>query len=224
MQVLQRVEKLTRSRIIAVIIAFISCGIFAFLINNVFPDTNSEIEIMEPRFPSIAKLYPEALDEAQSWREDAYMVFADVSHRQGRISTAFAFGTMEDPNLGLLVYFRESENGYVVKSEESEGAGRVEPRPGINREDWAVDSIEVAQQVFLERGSDFLKAHPEVDEALLQLTRVSGAAAENTGLEAERIVWVMHYYQITGYELRVYVDPITGSIIGEEFFEPRIDR
>ncbi len=174
---------------------------------------------MEPSFPSLADLYPEALDQARSWHDDAYMVWADISFRLSRLDAAFAFGTLNDPKQGLLVYFRLNEEGYDVELEEAESSGRTEFRPEINREDWAVDSQEVAQRVFNLRGSDFLKAHPEVDEAMLQLRRISGASAENTGLETDKIVWIMSYYKLRGVTLRVFVDSITGEIIGEEFFE-----
>lgn len=220
MALLQRIEKSSQARFLVTSFALIACAALGFLISNMVSDTVNGSQIVDRQVPSLVELYPEALDQARSWRDDAYMIYADIDFHPERFSTAFAFGTLEDPNLALLVYFNENEDGYEVKLDESRGSGRTDFPPAIHRDDWSTDSPEVAQYAYDQRGSDFLDAHPEVNEAVLQLTWLSGAAAENTGLEAQRLVWVMHYYQLRGYSLRVYVDPLTGEIIGEELFEP----
>lgn len=220
MEKLQRIEKSSQVRLIVVVVALFSCSVLGFLLGKGILIADEEPWIVNSKVPSLVELYPEALDQARSWRDDAYMIYADISFQKESFSTAFAFGTMDDPNLALLAYFNENEDGYEVKLDESRGSGRTDFPSAIRRDDWSTDSPEVAQYVYDQRGFDFLDAHPEANEAVLQLTWLSGAAAENTGLEAKQLVWVMQYYQLRGFSLRVYVDPLSGEIIGEELFEP----
>ncbi len=218
--ILKKVEGATRLPFVGLFVAFVICAIVTVILKaSIQSSNNNGGDVVKFEMPSVAELYPQALTKAQEWHEDAYMASAKIGVRVSATWATFFFDSLNNPNEGLLVTFWLLEHGYEIEVENVDAPGRLEADPPINREDWDVDSIEAARIAFDNRGKEFLYEHPEADRAMLQLTRVSGSAAENTGLEMNRIVWVMHYYQLRGVELRVFVDPITGEIIGEQFFE-----
>lgn len=224
LQFLQKLEAKTRNPLVGVFVLFVISAIIALALgSNLQPTENNGEQAMQYELPSIMDLYPQALSNAQGWYTDAYMVSADISIRGLSVWTTFIFETMSTPKEGLLVTFRQKQDGYEIELKEVDGPGKTENDPPINLDDWEVDSVLVGQTVFERRGSDFMEEYPGVDRVLLQLTRVSGSASENIGLEINKIVWIMHYHQTQGAELRVYVDPTSGEIIGERFFDGVMD-
>lgn len=218
--ILHSIEQKTRPPLVGVLIALIGCGILAIALKVFDMNNGSGHQAMEPSFPSAQELYPQALEEAQAWKSDAYLTLVYFGFRDLDILISFGFSTYTNPIPGLLVYFWPTEEGYEIELSETESPLRTEPKSEIKPQDWAVDSIDVARIAFDYKGSEFLVEHPEVREAVLQLTTVGGSAAERTGLEPQQLVWVMDYYQLRGYGLKVYIDPKTGDILADELTEP----
>jgi hypothetical protein len=183
-------------------------------------DGKEHSPILEPEFPSAQELYPQAIQQALAWQPDAYLLTIEFRQRDVVTLLSFEFATFTDPHAGFLVNYWEYENVQRIEVEEINYLGRFESRPGIEREDWPVDSTVISHIAFEAKGLDFLTEHPEVDEILFQLRRLSGAAADATGLPIGQIVWRVDYYQLRGYSLDIYLDPKTGEIIGEWFSEP----
>jgi hypothetical protein len=218
--ILRKVERKTRSPFVGLLIAIIGFGIFAQVLRTSAVDGKEPSPILEPDFPSAQELYPKALEKAQSWQSDAYLTWILFDFRTSGSLLSFAFSTPADPSAGLLINIWPQEDGYEIELRETGSPARTRNVPAIEREDWPIDSTVINHIAFEAKGLDFLTEHPEVDEILFQLRRLSGAAADATGLPIGQIVWRVDYYQLRGYSLDIYLDPKTGEIIGEWFSEP----
>jgi hypothetical protein len=180
---------------------------------------NGQKLVMDHKIPSITEYYPQALAEARKWRPDAYMVDADVHIRDSDILGSIAFDSAEDPKVGFMFYIRGGDTGFEVETREIDASGRIKADPEIGSTDWKVDSIEVARIAYENGGKTFLKEYPEVNTLLLQLTRLSGSAAERTGLAVHTIIWRAAFYRLGEVYLNIYIDPMNGEVLATDVRE-----
>ena len=180
-------------------------------------------EIMQPKIPSIKEFYPQALAEARKWRSDAYMVFAAIHIRHSRMIGSLAFGSESHPEAGFIYYILENDDGFLTETKEVGTSGSLKADPGINTDEWELDSLDAARIAYENGGRAFLKEHPEVDTVRLQLIRLGGAGSERTGIAMNRVVWSVSFYRLSGADLGIYIDPLTGEVLATDLQEGGLD-
>ena len=169
--------------------------------------------------PSVNALYPQAVAIAAKWHPYAYITRVIVNlHPSGHMTT-FMFDTPDDVTIGLLVYIQTRDGDFEIETEEVDASGRTHVNPPIGRDEWVIDSVETARIAYEGGGRDFIQSHPSVNDVFIQLRRISGSASDSTGIERDTIVWRVVFSRLPYYSLDVYIDPITGEILGDCIME-----
>jgi hypothetical protein len=136
---------------------------------------------------------------------------------------SLAFDSESHLEEGFLFYIEGSDKGFQVESEEVDTSGRLKADPGINTDEWELDSLDAARIAYENGGKAFLKEHPEVDTVRLQLIRLGGAGSERTGIAMNRVVWSISFYRLRVIYFDIYIDPLTGEVLATDLQEGGID-
>lgn len=160
---------------------------------------------------SIRSLYPEALEVAKDWKEDAYLVRAEVSFWEddadGYQYAHFSFRSPSTDIIGLAVWY-DPVTGSFRDKWLSVAKEDPERKPQINDSDWRIDSVEALEIAQSHGGKEFLNGRSENDLDLYLLLE----KRQNNGLPLT--VWFAAYYDRTlGEELFVVINALSGEVV-----------
>jgi hypothetical protein len=158
---------------------------------------------------SIRSLYPEALEVAKDWKEDAYLVEAQVSFGESSVDEyQYAYFSFRSPStdiIGLAVWYDPATSSF---RDEWLSIAKAKRKLPISDSDWPVDSTEALKIVQSNGGKEFLTGRSENDLYLyLRLEK-----RQNNGQPLT--VWFAAYYDETaGEELFVVIDALSGKVV-----------
>jgi hypothetical protein len=161
---------------------------------------------------SIRDLYPEALQIAKAWKEDAYLVDAQTSfwptNADGFRRAFFSFRSRSTDVIGLLVSYDPATGSFA---DEWLSVAKEDPRQKeeISDADWRLDSVRALEIAQAARGSEFLAEQLDKDLNLyLRLKR------QEVGTEV-RTVWLVAYYagMPPSADRRIVIDAATSQIL-----------
>jgi hypothetical protein len=160
---------------------------------------------------SIRSLYPEALEVAKDWKEDAYLVEAQVSFGESSVDeyqyADFDFRSPSTKIVGLSVWYDPATDSF---RDEWLSIAKVDPsrEPEIKDSDWHIDSTEALEIAQAHGGAEFLAGRS--DSHLYLYLRLE--KRQNNGQPLT--VWLAAYYDETaGEELFVVIDALSGEVV-----------
>jgi hypothetical protein len=147
--------------------------------------------------------------EANKWKSDAYLLWADIELRQdypeGYPVMAGAFSSPSSEYEGLLVYF--TVDG-ILKTEVVEHEKPVYQQEPITLEDWTIDSQEALDMMLDQDGLEFIKSKGNKQCSILILERLLYKPEQP-------VVWRLTLMECLGgdYVRHILLDPITGEFL-----------
>ena len=163
---------------------------------------------------SVRALYPEALQIAQAWKQDAYLIRAsaniaiDNSDRPQDVS--FLFYSPSTPYLVMEVQYDSETQSF---EQESSSGGHIDPAryPEILNTDWEVDSVEALEIAHIHGGAGFLigrSSHIMYPFLRLEKTKIGGNWTT---------LWYIPYSDKTANEtMFIQIDALSGEVISVE--------
>ncbi|MEJ2212394.1 MAG: hypothetical protein P8129_25680 [Anaerolineae bacterium] len=155
---------------------------------------------------SIRDLYPEAMQLARTWKQDAYLVWANTTFWPTD-GDEFRRASSTDV-IGLLVGYDPATGSF---EDEWVSVAKESPQQKIEIEDtdWRLDSTEALEIAQRAGGAEFLAGRIDGDLQLyirLEKRQVSGSM---------RTVWFAGYYvgMPASDSLRVVIDAVTGQVL-----------
>ena len=159
---------------------------------------------------SMRTLYPEALEVARAWKEDAFLVGADVDFAlddtEHNHLPSFFFLSPSTEVVGLFVNY-DVETGTF--SDEWLSIAKMDRSryPEILDDEWPIDSVDALQIAQNHGGSEFLASRAGWDLHLLMHLRKRQTSGQSM------TYWTVLYYdQYAREDLRMRVDASTGDV------------
>jgi hypothetical protein len=157
---------------------------------------------------SLRETLPILEEEAQSWKSDSYLIWADIELRlkfpdNYHVVTG-AFNSFNSENESLLVYL--AEDGTVTQ-EIVEHEIPVYQREPITLDDWEIDSQEALDLMLDQDGLDFIQNN-DWQCSFLKLERLLYKPEQP-------VVWRLTLMECLGgdYVRHILLDPITGEFL-----------
>lgn len=160
---------------------------------------------------SIRDLYPKALQIANAWKEDAYLVYVETSFwpidSAAYQSAPFGFRSRSMDFIGLFVSYDEATGEF--EDEWLSVAQEAPQREEIANEEWRLDSVEALEIAQGAGGAEFLAG--QLDKDLLLYLRLE---KRQVGQD-QRMVWLVRYYagMPPSADLRIVIDAVTGQVL-----------
>lgn len=167
---------------------------------------------------SLKELYPEAIEVAQGWLGDAYLVYADVTilpiEDAETLRASYSFRSQQADQSWLNVYIRMKASGIEVRSEDGV-FGISRPAEGPIDLDKVLDSTEALEIIQEEGGGDFYLENSGLtwpqDLYLEHQDRTNFSGA---------LVWRGSYMNpVTHDRLSVVIDAKSGDLLYTNDFE-----
>jgi hypothetical protein len=159
----------------------------------------------------VQSLYPEALQLAQEWKTDAYLVSAETDFAFGDdgrdLYYNFLFRSHSSPLMQILLSY-ESTTGSIREKLLAAPENSTEQDLEILDTAWPIDSVEALQIAQAHGGSEFLAEHSSSNLSLLMRLE-----KRLEGDELKTIWFVSYYDQLAIEVLRVVVDASTGDVV-----------
>jgi hypothetical protein len=163
--------------------------------------------------PSLKEHFPVALAEATEWHPDAFVFWAQLEMND-RVKLIYRFDSPSFPGDRLLVALELEDDEIDVSTID---VYIEEPRPEnlpIPLEASILDSAEVVDLALAQGGQAFIDRHPGARDLLVQLVAISGAAADELGLERSRPIWRVAIFSLPTPGIDLIFDPYNGQFLG----------
>jgi hypothetical protein len=164
--------------------------------------------------PSIKEHYDQALAQARTWHSDAAVFWAQVDIWNGQIELMYRFKSVSFPGERYLVHLELSPSGTEMTVFEGSFEGPDTSDPAISLDDSILDSTQVADLALSHGAREFITKHPSARRLLIQLCGLSGAAADELGLQAMRPTWRVGISDLPLYSINLLFDPYSGEFLG----------
>jgi hypothetical protein len=161
---------------------------------------------------SIRDLYPEAMQLAKTWKQDAYLVWAHTTFwptdGDEFRRASFSFRSRSTDLIGLLIGYDPATGSF---EDEWVSVAKESPQRKIEIEDtdWRLDSTEALEIAQRAGGAEFLAGR--IDEDLLLYIRL-----ENRQVDGNvQTVWFAGYYlgMPASDSRRFVIDALTGQVL-----------
>jgi len=163
---------------------------------------------------SIRDLYPEALQIAKAWKEDAYLVYVETSFwptdSPAYQAASFGFRSRSTDFVGLFVSYDEATGQF--EDQWLSVAKEARPREEIADTEWSLDSVQALEIAQEAGGAEFLAG--KLDQDYVLYLRLEKWQAD----EDQRMAWMVRYYagMPPSADLRIVIDAITGQVLEAE--------
>lgn len=169
---------------------------------------------IEGPIPSIKDHYDQALTHARLWRDDAAPFWAEVEMWDHRTVVFYRFRSESFPGERYLVQLELTSSGTEMTVFDGSFEGPDTSNPLISLEESILDSPQVAELALSHGVREFIARHPDATRVLIQLRGISGAAADELGIQAMRPVWRVGLSELPIASIDLLFDPYTGEFLG----------
>jgi hypothetical protein len=163
--------------------------------------------------PSLKEHFPVALAEATEWHPDAFVFWAqlEIDYRSRMI---YIFESPAFPGYWLRVAIEFVNDEIAVATSEGYIEEPRQDNQPIPLEASLLDSAEVVDLALAHGGQAFIDRHPGARDLLVQLVAISGAAADELGLERSQPIWRVAIFSLPTPGIDLIFDPFTGEFLG----------
>lgn len=167
--------------------------------------TNEEIP-EDFRVLSVREIYPQALKEAEEWKDDAYLnilgLWVIPNDYDDVLHAYFGFET-SDSSEWFSIEFVGSENNIKIKSKDSGVYPSNLDKPEIDLDMITLDSTEAFKQIFQKEGNKLFERHPDVIYPIILYLNRHGY---------EYVKWVASFETRDGISWTITMDAKTNEI------------